>query len=155
MDGPHPWPLPRCGRGVDNVDYQYSGRVARQDGQRQEGELMGMQPVIIVKFLLAVVGLAVFGRYYNLYVAAHEAEPEGHRGFTSLLVVVGELVILAAATLVVLGSQLAPVEVVAVVTLLHAPAGGPMVYGSIGRYLASRRAAIRRAEELARAELQR
>ena len=75
MDGPHPWPLPRCGRGGDNVDYQYSGRVARQDGQRQEGELMGMQPVIIVKFLLAVVGLAVFGRYYNLYVAAHEAEP--------------------------------------------------------------------------------
>jgi hypothetical protein len=54
---------------------------------------------------------------------------------------------------VVLGSQLAPVEVVAVVTLLHAPAGGPMVYGSIGRYLASRRAAIRRAEQLAREKL--
>lgn len=114
-----------------------------------------MTAFILVKTAICAACLGVFGYLYNRFVAESQAQPAGLDGYAALLVVAGELVILAVAAVAVWGSALAPIHTVALVAALHIPAGVPMILGSIDRYLARRRRDTARAAEIAREALDR
>ena len=99
----------------------------------QSGAIPANMPLVAVAVVLGL--LFLFGAAYNLLVAwlEHKGYDEG---YTSLLVVGGVLVTLAASALLV-GWYNA-----LLVLLCFAASGLPMILGSLARYARARRAAL-------------
>ena len=107
---------------------------------------------VIGATLLAASGLAVAAWWYDRWIERLEAAGH-HHGYVALLVVAGCAVILLTALLVCwpLGSTAR--IAVAITTGLFAPAGLPMIIGSIHRHVVARRHAEERATAAARETL--
>lgn len=102
---------------------------------------------ILAKLLLVAAGLVLFGGLFDHLVARLEAR-RLNRGFTSLLVVVGCGVTVAASGLLI------GLENALVVLALFGASGLPMIVGSISRYIRQRAEDEQRASELTRQYLE-
>lgn len=91
-----------------------------------------------VDTIIMVVALFGFGIAFNALVERLDRRPEGHDGYTSLLVVVG-VIVTVTATLIHI-----PLEDYLIIALAFCASGIPMIVGSIRRYMDARDAVAAR-----------
>lgn len=95
----------------------------------------GMIDAILIRLLVVGFVLLAAGIFYNRWVMQHRQET---RGFTSLLVAGGVAGTLAATLFVVWPLGPAAWGAVAICAVLFLVSGGPMIWGSIDRYVKGR-----------------